>query len=350
MQKGSGRYFRNAKSAIKQGSYNYHTVDVVNTKTCSVEEFRARYLEPGIPCVFEDLMADWPAYEKWTKEYFQKDLGDTPIYYHVQDKHRLVSNLSSEFETTSLGDFIERIEQGEQIQHFGYSHPLYDFVSTHKKLLSDVLPETLERLFPDNRFLGLKRTNPGLWPFVPPYPIQMFIAGRDTRSFGHYDPDTSHTFHWCIWGEKHVKLFPYDADNANSMWLLKDDDLSNEIDPEKLEQFPELRDLQGWATNLQPGQTLFIPTKTWHFFNYVETSMSFVCRARSFGNLAGYNAFVNDVQSPLQTIPNYSKLWRKIPFHKRGITGNLLAVFEKQVLWCTAHVLKWVQNRTSHNP
>lgn len=284
-------------------------------------------------------MAEWPAYHKWNKNYFMEDMGQTPIFFHHQDKYGAELNLSSETTQTHMSDFITRIESGEPIQHFGVSHPLYDFVSTHPILIQDVRPQTLESILPDGRFLGLGRLDSRFWPWVPPYPTQMFIAGAGTRSFGHYDPDSSHTFHWCIWGSKSVKLFPYDTRLVESMWKLKNADLSKTVDPDLLSSLPALKGLKGWSTLLHPGQTLFIPSKVWHFFGYEKTSMSYVIRARSFDSLESYCDFAADVQSPPLVIPYQARMWRKVSFSKRGIQGNLLALFEKPVIFGTSIIL-----------
>lgn len=312
-------------------------------KSCTKDDFAERYLLPGVPCIIEDLVSDWPAYHKWSKEFFKEDLGRTPIYYHQLNDRDSDLNWRRWITQTHLSDFITRIERGERIKHFGVAHPIYDFVTTHPTLMRDVRLQTLENLLPDSRFCGLRRLDSRFWPWVPPYPPHMFIAGTGTESPGHFDPDMSHTFHWCVWGCKSVKLFPYNPQLRKYMWQLSKVDLSKPFDPVQFSKFPELRRLKGWSTLVKSGQTLFVPSKMWHFFKNEEVSMSFVVRARSFDSLESYCDFAADVQSPPNLIPNYARMWRMVDSRQRTVLGNLMAMFERPVIVGTRAVLKMLR-------
>ena len=43
----------------REGSFTYYPVDVVSLKSCTKKDFNERYLLPGVPCIFEDLMAKY---------------------------------------------------------------------------------------------------------------------------------------------------------------------------------------------------------------------------------------------------------------------------------------------------
>ena len=319
---------------------HYLPVDIISASSMSKDEFAERYVGPSIPCIIEDLVNDWPAYTKWTKSYFTGELGQTPMHYHDIPDASYKSDWEEGIPKTTLGDFIDRIDRGEQIKHFAIAHPYYDFVTTHPTLMSDVCLESFKALLPVSRFYGLDRLDSRFWPWVPPYPPEMFIAGPGSLSPGHYDPDHSHTFHWCVWGHKSVKMFPYVPETSKQLWAVSHLDFSKPFDAGQLEEFPALKGLKGWSVSLMPGQILFLPSRTWHFFKYEETSMSFVARYRSFDSLSLYCDFAEDVQSPVNTIPFYAGLWRKIDHRERTFLGNLLARHERFARRCTQLVLK----------
>ena len=318
----------------------YLPVDVISLKSCTRDDFVETYLLAGVPCIVEDLVSDWPAYHKWSKEYFNTILGQTPIYYHQLNDEDPYLNWGRGIRRTHLSDFITRIDRGERIQHFGLAHPLYDFVSIHPDLVRDARPQTIERFLPGSRFFGLGRSDSRFWPWVPPYPPQMYIAGTGSLSAGHYDPDLSHTFHWCIWGKKSVKLFRYDPQRDSCMSQLSRIDISKPLNPAYYSKFPDLRGLKGWSTFVMPGQTLVIPSRMWHFFKYEEVSMSYVVRGRSFDSLESYCDFAKGVQSPTKTIRFYAPLWRMVDFRQRTFLGNLMAIFESPTILFTRLVLK----------
>lgn len=319
---------------------NLRPIDVISTRSCSGEEFIERYLRPGIPCIFDDFGSDWTAYKKWTREYFVDEMGDIPVYFHHQSENGGDIEWRDEDTQIQLSEFIARLDQGEKIKHFGLAHPLYDFVTSRPELMQDISFETFKEYLPEGRFLGLDRLDSSFWPLIPPYPPQMYIAGSNNRSPGHYDPDTSHTFHWLVWGKKQVTLFPYDSKLARKMWSLSAEDLSKPLDPEKIKHFPEFNSLQGWSAVLYPGQTIFLPSRIWHFFKYIETSMSFVVRGRSFTSLESYYDFATDVQRPTKMIPFYAELWRRVEPCERSFFGNALASSEFFVMKLTEALLK----------
>jgi len=233
---------------------------------------------PSTPCIIDDLVNDWPAYTKWTKSYFTGELGQTPMHYHEVADADYKPDWEGGMPKMTLGDFIDRIDRGERIKHFAIAHPYYDFVTTHLTLMSDVCLESFESLLPVSRFWGLDRLDFRFWPWVPPYPPEMFIAGPRTLSPGHYT-----AIHF-IGASGAVKMFPYVPETSMQLWAVSHLDFSKPFDAGQLEEFPALKSLKGWSVSLMPGQMLFLPSRTWHFFKYEETSMSFVARYRSLAS------------------------------------------------------------------
>ena len=193
--------------AVNKNGFRERTVDVVDICTLGNEAFQEEYVISGVPCILRGVAESWPAYHQWKKSFFQNELGQIPILYHhvSHDGHTL--DWLKGLPQTSLSNFIDRLDRGEAVKHFEVGHPYYDFFGKNPALLEDVHLQDLAALLPPGKFLGLDRFDPKGWPFIPPNAPQLFMAGPNAVSSGHYDPDHSHTFHWCVWGNKTVKLF-----------------------------------------------------------------------------------------------------------------------------------------------
>ena len=311
--------------AVNKNGFRERTVDVVDICTLGNEAFQEEYVISGVPCILRGVAESWPAYHQWKKSFFQNELGQIPILYHhvSHDGHTL--DWLKGLPQTSLSNFIDRLDRGEAVKHFEVGHPYYDFFGKNPALLEDVHLQDLAALLPPGKFLGLDRFDPKGWPFIPPNAPQLFMAGPNAVSSGHYDPDHSHTFHWCVWGNKTVKLFAYDEATKESMKAICKHNLFETLDDATVAETPLLEKLDGWSTTLVAGDLLFIPSRMWHFFRYEETAMSFVARCRSFDDWTGYREFAEDEQFPLTTIPLYATLWGACERHKRTWTGQFLA-------------------------
>ena len=312
----------------------YEAIETVDLEVCSPEEFIERFLEPGIPCFLEGLTSSWPAHQKWTRSFFTHEMGDLPVLYHEVVEEDAVQFYQDAYGEIPLSEFIERIDSGDPIRHLGLSHPLYDFVTTEPSLREDVDLETIRRLLPRDSFMGRDRVDASLWPLVPPFPPHMFIAGGGRISWGHFDPDHSDTFHWCVWGRKSVKLFAHDdmSHLDRALHDLHHDHLCNPVASKLFKERPGIASLKAWEGEIRAGQSLLIPRRMWHCFKNEETSMSYVVRTRSFNDLAGYMQFVDAGMSPLTTIPRHAPLWRKMPREKRTYLGQLMAKRERLLM------------------
>lgn len=337
-----------------QQGITYRSVETIDMKTCSKRELSERFLEPGIPCLIENLYHDSPAHQKWSKDYFKRELGETPILYHDLAADKVTITMGENLVETHLADFLERIDRGELIKHVGLAHPLNDFVTTHPSLKTDVRLETLEEVLPPREFLGLKRLDARFWPWLPPYPPHFFIAGAGTMAQGHHDRDHSDIFHWCVWGEKSVRLFAFeDWAYPSPLWglfKLHHDHLSSPTDPKILEAYPRLDGLQGWSTKVKAGQTIFIPSKMFHHFKNTESSLSYTVRARCVDSLDSYLYFAADGNNPTYMIGPYAALWRKMDRRQRTLIGNLMAYAERPLLFLTRLVLRALNLWSSLRP
>ena len=49
------------------------------------EVFKKEYYNPGVPVVIKNLAKEWPAYSKWSWDYFKQLVGDkkVPLYNNI---------------------------------------------------------------------------------------------------------------------------------------------------------------------------------------------------------------------------------------------------------------------------
>ena len=94
----------------------------------------------------------------------------------------------------------------------------------------------------------------------------MFFGGAGSRVFLHFDMDLSHVFITQFKGRKRVILF----DNKYSEALYKLSFMVQRyIDPEQPDynKYPGLKNVEGYETILEDGETLFMPSGIWYYMN-----------------------------------------------------------------------------------
>ena len=274
----------------------------------------AGYLAQGVPMLVDGFFDDTlPAFRLWNRDYFGRGkLGRTRV--HAQRYNESSTALHETYLTMTLAGLLRRMDAGEQLQVFAVSHPWTDFVVTTPVLVDayrDHIARLSRRLLPDAPpFLGLDAFNSSMWPWGPPYTPNIFVSSRGVRTQGHYDPDTSHTLNWCIWGLRSVRMIEFSAPHESRLWKLKYDDMYQRV------HVPF--GLRGWATKLRPGEVLLMPSKTWHWFKADLPSASFGLRARSFGGtnaLEGYCKYAHGYQGPSSMVRGHAGFWRRMFNH-----------------------------------
>ena len=329
-----------AVSSTKGFVFNY--VARVDAREITAKEFEKEYVEPRIPCFIDNLIESWPAYSLWTKDYFLTQHRETMIYTNeVGDEHCL-KGLSDPKNWMGLGHFIEELDRGGNRLHFSRSHPATDILNYKSGLLDQIELGTIERIMPRNKFLGREATDWDAYPIIPPYSPNIFIGGAGLSALPHYDPDTSHTFHWCVFGKKSVKMIDYERVKGIELPLMKIhyDDMLETLPDSLLRQLPQLDGMPAWHADLEPGDVLFMPSMNWHAFKYHDTSLATVLRYRSFSSLEGYLDFVAGVQTPLTMIDFHSSLYRQFPESQTHLFHRLLAAFPSIVSLFVSGMLK----------
>ncbi len=231
--------------------------NIPKVKTISKADFVREYVRPQKPVVIERLIEDWPAYEKWNLNFIRDIAGDkeVPLY---DDRP-----ISSEFKFNEphtkmkMRDYVDLLKS----EPTNYRIFLYHLMKEVPALQKDFK-------FPD---MGLR--------FLKQLPM-LFFGGENSKVFMHYDIDYANILHFHFHGKKRCILFP----PSESKYLYKvphalisreDIDFTN---PD-YGKFPALKEATGFVTELEHGETLYMPEGYWHHMTYLTAGFSMSLRA-----------------------------------------------------------------------
>lgn len=224
------------------------------------EEFEKNYLTYLKPVVFTDLMDAWPAKKLWTFDYFIHKYGHVEVPVYDTSFSEGGKNYMSPAGKMKFGDYLGLIQSGPtQLRIF-----LWNIFKHAPALVEDIRPLKIMKGF-YNEF-----------PF-------MFFGGQGSFTKIHYDIDCSHVFLNQFQTRKHILLF----DQEQSKYLYHVPfTVGCLVDMNKPDEsvYPSLKEVKGWETTLQHGETLFIPSMYWHHINYIECSFSISLRASNHFN------------------------------------------------------------------
>jgi len=242
-------------------------------KTVTKEEFSANYFKPQKPVVIEQLIKDWPAYDKWDLDYINKVAGDkeVPLFdnrpisskYKVNEPHAKMK----------MSEYVALLKE----KPTNYRIFLYNLLKEIPSLQSDYK-------YPKIGLRLLKKM---------PY---LFFGGQGSKVFMHYDIDLGNILHFHFDGEKQCILFP--PSESKYLYKVPHSVISHQAidfaNPD-LEKWPALKNAKGYITHLKHGETLYMPEGYWHHMMYMTPgfSMSIRAMATRFMNSkqAAYNIF-----------------------------------------------------------
>ena len=223
----------------------------------SSEQFIADYQKPAKPVVITDLSADWPAKQKWSFDYLAEVAGDAQVPVYSSNPAKNKEHQHAAAANMTLKDYLTLLENGEKDLRMFF----YNILQGAPSLLKDFS-------YPQ---LGLK--------FVKRLPV-LFVGGRGAKVQMHYDIDLADLVLCHFGGKKRVLLIPpeltqYMYKVPFSFSSLFDVDFGK---PD-FGKYPALAKLQGYSTELQHGDALFIPSGYWHYITYEDMGFSMTLRA-----------------------------------------------------------------------
>jgi len=205
----------------------------------SVEDYYERYVVPGKPVVLAGLCADWPAVQKWSKDYLLKEALALP-------------NVDSE----------EDAQKWLQTPH----HMLTEIPHLGKDLKPAIL----------RKYARLGNSNP--------FTVKLFSGAANIRTRLHMDVGTNFLVH--LHGTKRFTMFHReDTPFVYSNVALSPTEYSYYSDcmglegtvAEQLERWPLLKHATRLEITLEPGDALYIPPFCWHLPHYDTFCLSAAC-------------------------------------------------------------------------
>lgn len=235
-------------------SLDIHTpVPVIDGTVITRETFCKQFYNPQKPVVMRGLWKQYPAYSKWTMEYFKKTMGNIEVGLYGNRKEDLSKTLQVPNAKMHFDEYLNLIEH-EPTDLRLFLFPVFKYK-----------PELLKDFgYPDIASGYIK------------IPFMFFgPAGSITRM--HQDIDMSNVFLTQFHGRKRVWLFP--PDQSALLYRLPFNVHSTvDVDHPDYETYPALNFAKGMSTILEHGDTLFMPSGYWHHIEYLDGGFSLSVR------------------------------------------------------------------------
>ncbi|AXP80311.1 hypothetical protein CJ739_1220 [Mariniflexile rhizosphaerae] len=248
--------------------------DIPRVKTITKEDFLKHYFKPQKPVVIERFIDHWPAYSKWNLDYMKTVGGEITVPLYDDRPVDYKDGFNEPHTKMRLADYIDLLKS----EPTKYRIFLWNAIKEIPLLQNDFT-------FPD---FGLR-----LMKGIP----MLFFGGRDSYTFMHYDIDLANIFHFHFEGKKQIILFDQNQNKylykvPHALITREDIDFAN---PD-FEKWPLLKKAQGYQTELNHGEVLYMPEGYWHYMRYITPGFSMSLRAmarnpKNFGK-AIYNIVV----------------------------------------------------------
>src|SRR5690349_18763388 len=153
----------------------------------SPEDFQRLYYGPMKPVIIKNLAKSWPAYNKWTWDYFQEAVGNVEVGVYNNIKSDAYTPVNKADGYMKFGEYLDLVKKGPvELRIF-----LFNLFQHAPQLVNDFT-------WPEHLMKG----------FVKRYPM-LFTGGQGSVTHIHFDIDLSHILHTQFVGRKRVLLFPY---------------------------------------------------------------------------------------------------------------------------------------------
>ncbi|SEA02643.1 Cupin-like domain-containing protein [Arachidicoccus rhizosphaerae] len=230
----------------------------------SPEDFKKKYYNTRTPLVIKDLAKSWPAYQKWTWDYFKEKVGQKEVGIYNNVKSDAYTPINKADDYVKFGDYIDMIRKGPAEWRIF----LFNIFSHAPELSEDFS-------WPTHLMNGFVKRAP-----------MLFTGGQGAVTHMHFDIDLSHIVHTQFIGRKRVLLFPYEQQHLlyrKPFEVLSLADYSHYYDPEHskldINKFPALQYAEGYDLTLEHGDTLFMPAGYWHHMEYLDSGFAMSLRA-----------------------------------------------------------------------
>lgn len=231
--------------------------EVPRIKSITKQEFIKHYFKPQKPVVIEQCIDNWPAYSKWNLDYIKKIAGDKIVPLYDDRPVHYKDGFNEPHAKMKMSQYIELLKR----EPTKFRIFLWNALTEVPQLQNDFH-------FPD---FGVR--------FIKKLPM-LFFGGINSHTFMHYDIDYANIFHFHFQGKKECILFDQNQNKylykiPYSLITREDIDYSN---PD-FKKWPALINAQGYKTNLNHGEMLYMPEGYWHYMKYLTPGFSMSLRA-----------------------------------------------------------------------
>lgn len=231
-------------------------VERVAAASISPEMFTSRFVNRCVPVVLTGAMESWPAFGKWSLEYFKDSHGDAEVSVDWG------SPGPDRWRRMKLGEYIDKFEEYKaEASSSGTAVP---YLRTWNAV--DDLPELREHYTPPPHFIdGFSRLDEGARP-----PFEwLFIGPSGAKTVLHEDIWGTDAWLAQLQGRKHFQLYH----PAHRRYLETDGVLVDPSNPD-LDAYPDFRKATAVETILMPGEVIYIPRRWPHYVVGLDDTVS----------------------------------------------------------------------------
>ncbi|MGC3943473.1 MAG: cupin-like domain-containing protein [Chryseolinea sp.] len=228
-------------------------IPVVDGTTITREEFYRKYYKPQKPVILRGLWKQYPAYTKWTMDFFKQTMGNIEVGLYGNRKEDISKTLQIPNAVMRFDDYLNLIER-EPTDLRLFLFPVFK----HK-------PELLKDFGYPKIASGYIKI-----PF-------MFFGPPKSIVRMHQDIDMSNVFLTQFHGRKRVVLFA--PDQSTLLYRLPFNVHSTvDVDNPDYDEYPGLGYVKGMSATIGHGDTLYMPSGYWHHMEYLDGGFALAIR------------------------------------------------------------------------
>jgi lysine-specific demethylase 8 len=230
------------------------TSEVERVAAPSREAFFRDWVEPQRPVVVTGVVDTWPAFERWTPQFFKEKHGHliTPVA-KLHDRHVCRDpNVGFTYEDVEVRHAVDLV--------YGAPEPRYYMIAPLEGPLAALFEDVRQPEYLD----GAARVRSRFWmsaagtfsPLHRDFPDNLFaqVVGRKRFTILHRR-EARRVYRFSMLS-KLPQISPVDAENPD------------------LDRYPRFRGAQTLTVDLNPGELLYLPSAWWHQATSVDASMS----------------------------------------------------------------------------
>lgn len=234
-----------------------HPIPQIAKEDLSREQFEQAFLFPGQPVVIKGFLKDSGAYQKWSMDFFRREMGRLKVGLFDDIPGREDRSFKTPDLYMKFGEYLDLIEREPTNKRIF----LFNIFKHRPELKKDVTFPKLVRHWNKNfRFT--------------------FFGGKGSVVRIHQDMDMANVFLTQFHGAKRVILFAPEYAKLLYRYPFSVHSSVN-VEAPDYETYPGLHYVKGYETIINKGDTLFIPSGYWHHIVYLEGGFAMALRSWS---------------------------------------------------------------------